>query len=61
MFEGSGRFFDRDMEPKRFELLNVSAHGPVRMAPIEIIRPEFVVGHSVAHDEERNLWLPGCS
>src|SRR5439155_12511493 len=42
--------FDRHMKAQRLELLDVPAHRTLVMTAIEIVRPQFLVGHAVAHD-----------
>src|SRR5262249_30520996 len=50
----SGSFLDRDVKPERFKLPDVPTDSVLGIAPIEVVGPELLVGHAVAHDVERN-------
>src|SRR2546421_13086577 len=54
MCESRG-LFDGDIDPERFELTDVPAHGAVGMPPLEIVGADFVVGDPVAHDVVRDF------
>ena len=54
MFDSSG-FLDRDMKPERFQLPDVTMHGSLAMAPIEVVGAQFLVRDAVAHDVVRDF------
>ena len=54
MLESSG-FLDRDVKPERFQLPDVPTRGPLRMSTGEVVGPQFLVGHAVAHHVVRNF------
>lgn len=51
----SGGLRDRHLESEGLELADVAARGAVRMSPVEIVRTEFLVSSTVAHDVVRDL------
>src|SRR5262252_1046597 len=59
----SGGLRDRHLESEGLELADVAARGAVRMSPVEIVRTEFLVSSTVAHDRvlhhARRCSIPG--
>src|SRR5688572_32776410 len=51
----SGGLLDRDVVAEGFQLAQMATYGPLGMSPKEVVRPELVVRHPVAHDVVRDL------
>src|SRR5688572_26210149 len=52
---GSSSFLDRYVKSERFQLAHMATHRAFRVAAIEVIRAEFLIGHAVVHDVIRDL------
>jgi hypothetical protein len=52
---GSRNFLNRYLKPQSLKLSDMTADGPLRVTPVEVVGAELLVGDTVAHEVERDF------